>query len=76
MSFTKEEIDKINYNKRYGYVFSAAFMFFGAIVLLLNFILNRDFHFFDIKVILTIIITIVVSVFMLFGINRKLNVLH
>ena len=73
MSFTKEEIDEIKYGKRYGYIFSSAFMIFGAILLLLIFSHSSIIDFYALKIIAIIISTIGASYLILVGMNRKIN---
>ena len=73
MSFTNEEIKDIKYAKRYGYIFSSAFMFFGIILLLVDYALNGKINLFDIRTMTTILLTIVISYLILFAINRKIN---
>ncbi|MBP1637797.1 MAG: hypothetical protein H6Q18_586 [Bacteroidetes bacterium] len=73
MSFTKEEIDEIKYAKRYGYIFSSAFIVFGATLLLLIYSFNRFIDFSDLNVIAIIISTIGLSYLILVGMNRKIN---
>jgi hypothetical protein len=73
MSFTNEEIKDIKYAKRYGYVFSSAFMLFGIILLIVNYTQEKAINILDIRTLTTIFLTIGVSYLILFGMNRKIN---